>query len=113
VSDEDQNERARPPGTLDRSVAEQERRKLRARQQQSNPLSVGFAAFGVIGWSVAVPTVTGVALGVWLDRVHPEHFSWTLMLLGVGIFMGCLNAWHWMARENRRIRSQSEERERD
>ena len=26
---------------------------------------------GLIGWSVAVPTLLGAALGIWLDKHHP------------------------------------------
>jgi ATP synthase protein I len=26
--------------------------------------------------------------------------SWTLMLLGAGIVMGCLNAWYWVKKES-------------
>ena len=34
-----------------------------------------------------------------------------LMLLGVGITMGCLNAWHWVLREHRALREETEEDE--
>ena len=95
---------------LDREVAAQEQRKLRARREGRQGLWFGFASFGLIGWSVAVPTLIGVALGVWLDRRYPSHFSWTLMLLGVGIAVGCFNAWHWVSREHRAIREQDEEK---
>ena len=40
---------------------------------------------GLIGWSVAVPTLLGAMLGLWLDRRHPGAHSWTLMLLVVGL----------------------------
>jgi ATP synthase protein I len=55
--------------------------------------------FGMIGWSVAVPTILGLALGLWLDRHWPLHFSWTLTLLLIGVALGCLNAWFWVSRE--------------
>lgn len=97
------------PARLDREVAAQERRKLRARRHEREGLWFGIAYFGLIGWSVVLPTLLGVALGVWLDRRHPWHFSWTLVLLGVGIAVGCLNAWHWVSREHRAIRDQDEE----
>lgn len=100
-----------PSARLGREVAAQERRKLRARRRGSEGLWFGFASFGLIGWSVAVPTLIGVALGIWLDRRHPSRFSWTLMLLGVGIAVGCFNAWHWVAREHRAIQEQERDEE--
>ncbi len=56
---------------------------------------------GLVGWSVVLPTVLGAALGVWLDRRYPMRHSWTLTLLFTGLFVGCLNAWHWVAREDK------------
>ena len=52
--------------------------------------------FGIVGWSVAIPTLIGVAIGVWIDRNWPSQFSWTLMLLIAGVMIGCLNAWYWV-----------------
>lgn len=104
----DERKDAPPAARLGREVEAQEQRKLRARDQERDGLWFGFASFGLIGWSVAVPTLLGIALGVWLDRRYPSRFSWTLMLLGVGIAVGCLNAWHWVSREHRAIQKQDE-----
>jgi ATP synthase protein I len=50
---------------------------------------------------VAVPTLVGVALGVWLDRTWPAaQASWTLTFLLVGVALGALNAWYWVRRES-------------
>jgi ATP synthase protein I len=48
---------------------------------------------GIVGWSVTVPTLAGVALGVWIDHKWPSPVSWTLTLLFVGLAIGCWNAW--------------------
>lgn len=61
----------------------------------------GFGMFGLVGWAVAVPTLIGVALGLWLDRVAPVAFSWTLAMLLAGVFLGCVNAWYWVRKESR------------
>lgn len=55
--------------------------------------------FGLVGWSVAIPAVLGIALGIWLDRAFPSRLSWTLTLLIAGLVLGCLNAWYWIKRE--------------
>jgi ATP synthase protein I len=54
---------------------------------------------GVIGWSVAGPTLIGAALGFWLDRHHPGGRNWTLALMMAGLALGCLNAWLWVQRQ--------------
>jgi ATP synthase protein I len=55
-----------------------------------------------------VPTLLGAALGIWLDKHHQGNHSWTLMLLLIGLILGCLNAWHWVAKEDRKIREERE-----
>lgn len=90
-------------------IGAKEKRKLRARRTFRNTW-FGFSVFGLIGWSVAIPTLLGIALGVWLDARHPGHYSWTLMLLVAGLGLGCLNAWHWVAREHDAIRREQEKK---
>lgn len=87
-------------------VGAEEARKLKARHKPGRSIWLGFGAFGVIGWSVALPTLIGVALGVWLDRRHPGRHSWTLALLIAGLVIGCWIAWNWVAKENKEIRKE-------
>jgi len=87
------------PGEVD----VRERRKLRARRKKSNEVWFGLGMFGVVGWAVAIPTVLGVFFGVWIDLKWPSRYSWTLMLLVIGLIMGCLNAWFWVSRQRRTI----------
>ena len=49
------------------------------------------------------------SLGVWLDKHFPGSHSWTLMLLIIGLAIGCLNAWHWVAREDKTMRDEQED----
>jgi len=80
------------------------RRRLtrhRKAQQSKQALFFGLGVFGVVGWSVAIPTLMGIALGIWIDRRWPSQYSWTLMLLFVGVVLGCLNAWFWIDSSHR------------
>lgn len=54
---------------------------------------------GAVGWSVVVPMVLGVLLGLWLDRKFASGFKWTLGLMVFGLFVGCLNAWRVITKE--------------
>lgn len=60
---------------------------------------MGLGMFGMVGWSVAVPTLLGVALGIWLDKTFPQSFSWTLTGLILGLIAGCVIAWNWVIKE--------------
>jgi ATP synthase protein I len=84
-----------------RQVARKEARKRKARREKDRSLWFGLGMFGLVGWSVAIPTLIGIALGIWLDSTFSSPYSWTLMLLFIGIGIGCLNAWYWVKRESR------------
>lgn len=91
------------PGTDRRGVTEEigrkAERKLKARNERDRGVWFGLGMFGLIGWSVAVPTVLGIAGGLWLDARLEDEISWTLTLMFAGIALGCLNAWYWVKRE--------------
>ena len=93
---------------LARQAGEKAARKLKARRDASRGVWFGMGAMGVIGWSVAVPTLAGAALGLWLDERHAGAHSWTLALLVAGLCLGCLNAWHWVAKEDKAMRDDLE-----
>ena len=100
----------KPAQAFSEKIAAQETRKLRARQSTTQGAWFGFRMFGIVGWSVAVPTFLGALAGHWLDEKHPGEHSWTLTLLVIGLCLGCLNAWHWVAKENQAIRDESEDK---
>lgn len=83
-------------------------RKLRARRNKTAGVWFGLGMMGLIGWSVVVPTLLGAALGFWLDQRYPGGRSWTLALLVAGLIVGCLNAWHWVDKEDKAMRNEQE-----
>jgi ATP synthase protein I len=86
-----------------RQVETKESRKLRAREEGTQSAWFGLGMFGMVGWSVAVPTVLGVLLGMWIDRRWPSPYSFTLMLLLAGLALGCFSAWRWVSQERAQI----------
>jgi len=54
---------------------------------------------GTVGWSVVVPMLLAVFLGLWLDRKLKTGSAWTLGLLVFGLSMGCFNAWRSISKE--------------
>jgi ATP synthase protein I len=84
-------------------------RKLKARRNTTPGVWFGLGLMGLIGWSVAVPTLLGATLGHWLDEHHPGRHSWTLALLVVGLAIGCVNAWLWLDKEDKAMRDAQED----
>jgi ATP synthase protein I len=95
--------------TLAEQVGAKAQRKLRARRNATQGVWFGLGMMGLIGWSVVVPTLLGAALGSWLDEHHPGPRSWTLALLVAGLCIGCLNAWHWVSKEDKAMRDEPED----
>lgn len=91
---------AQPPNDLADTVARKQARKERAREEGKRGLAHGFGTFGMVGWSVAVPTLLGIALGVWIDGRSEGDYSWTLMLMIAGLVVGGINAWYWVSKES-------------
>jgi ATP synthase protein I len=94
-----------------RQVGVKETRKLQAQRKAMRTVWFGLGMMGLVGWSVAVPTLLGAALGIWLDKRYPGVHSWTLTLLIIGLAIGCLNAWYWVAKEDREIRVELEKKD--
>ncbi len=92
-------------GTVSRKAA----RKLKARRNSGSGVWFGLGVMGLIGWSVAVPTLLGAALGIWLDSHHPGAHPWTLALLMGGLTIGCFIAWHWVVQQDKDMHNQQED----
>lgn len=81
-------------------------RKLKAARHRRQNVWFGLGMMGLVGWSVALPTLLGVAIGLWLDQHHPGKHLWTLALLVAGLVIGCANAWYWVAKEDKAMRKE-------
>jgi ATP synthase protein I len=84
-------------------------RKLKAKRNSMSGVWFGLGMMGLIGWSVTIPTLLGVALGIWIDNLYTGGYSCTLMMLVIGLAIGCLNAWYWVSKEEKEIRKTQED----
>jgi ATP synthase protein I len=109
MTDEPKNKPLKPKPSLSQEVGAKAARKLRARRHVTRTVWFGLGMMGLIGWSVAIPTLLGAVLGLWLDKRYPGGHSWTLALLVAGLTIGCLNAWHWVAKEDKAMREEQED----
>lgn len=87
---------------LSEEIRAKETRKIKARREKDRGLWFGLGMFGLVGWSVAVPTLLGTVAGIWLDKTLQDPYSWTLMGLVAGVIIGCINAWYWVKKESGR-----------
>jgi len=78
------------------TIGRKEERKIEAQRDKRQTVLFGLGMFGLVGWSVAIPTVVATAVGVWIDNRYASPYSWTLMLMIAGVIVGCLNAWYWI-----------------
>ncbi len=97
--------------SFSQKIGEAEARKLKVKRRGVQGIWLGLGMFGLIGWAVTIPTLLGTLAGVYIDKHYPGIHSWTLSLLVVGLFIGCTNAWHWIAKEEKAIREDREEGE--
>ncbi|OIQ32550.1 MAG: ATPase F0F1 [Alphaproteobacteria bacterium MedPE-SWcel] len=88
----------KPDKSID-DIARQARRMKSTRDTPGASPLRGLGTFGMVGWSIAVPTVGGAALGLWLDRVVPQVFSWTIALILGGVVLGAFIAASWINKE--------------
>lgn len=88
------------PTRFERDVARKAESRARAQREGDRAIWYSLGLFGVVGWSVALPTLLALALGIWIDGRWPSRVSWTLTLLFVGVVIGCANAWYWVTKES-------------
>jgi ATP synthase protein I len=92
-----------------RQVGAQAARKLKAQRRAPKSIWFGLGMSGLVGWSVTIPTLIGAALGIWVDKRYPSPYSWTLMLLFLGLIIGCSSAWQWVDSEYKTMQEDSNE----
>ena len=90
-------------------IDSKEKRRIKAQSKKNRAIWMGFGLFGIIGWSVMIPTIIGIVIGLWTDKKWPGPISWTLTFLFLGIALGCLNAWYWVEKERKVIEREREE----
>ncbi len=108
MSDKSESKTEKDRTALSRTVGKKAARKLKARRNPTPGVWFGLGMMGLVGWSVMIPTLLGAALGIWIDKRHPGGHSWTLMLLIIGLVLGCSIAWQWVAKQDKEMREEQE-----
>jgi len=95
-------------GDFQKKVDQKMKRKIKYLGRDKKSAWSGLGLFGIVGWSVMIPTIGGVIFGVWLDKRFPQSFSWTISFLMIGIVIGCIVAWKWVEKENKEMNENDE-----
>ena len=111
MTDDSRDKLLKSNASLTEQIGVKAARKIKARRNAGHGVWFGLGMMGLIGWSVVVPTLLGAALGMWLDRHYPGRHPWTLARLMAGLAVGCFNAWHWVAKEDRAMAEDEEDGE--
>jgi ATP synthase protein I len=90
-------------------VAQKESLRIKGLKHQDETVWFGLGMFGIVGWAVAIPTLMGIALGLWIDRTWPSRYSWALMFLIMGVVIGCINAAYWVRKIRKTIIEEDDE----
>ena len=93
-------ERSRP--VLERTAQQAVRRDRSARDVPEPSLGARLGQIGILGWTIVVPTLLGLAFGHWLDRRFGTGVFFSAPLLMVGAAIGLWCAWRWMRRQETR-----------
>jgi len=80
-------------------IERQRERIEKGRREKDQSFWAYLGLIGTVGWSVTVPMVLGILLGLGLDRKFASGYKWTLGLLVFGLGMGCFNAWRLISKE--------------
>lgn len=92
----------REKDSLTRQIERKQSRKEKARAERGKRTYwLGLSMFGLVGWSIAIPTVLLTFVGLWLDARTDSSISWTLTGLFTGVIIGSIGVWLWLQREGR------------
>jgi len=89
-------------------LAKKEALRQKALRHKDETVWFGVGMMGIVGWAVAIPTLIGIAIGLWIDRTWPSQYSWALMFLFVGVIIGCINAAYWVKKVRNKIIEEDE-----
>ena len=76
-------------------VSSDARKKINAKKE-GKEIMFGLGIFGIVGFSIAIPTLLGILLGSYVDRRTDSSISFTLTFMFAGLVIGCVNAWRWV-----------------
>ena len=91
----------REPDHMARAARDAAHREARGRAQPEPSLGSRLGQIGILGWTIVLPTLAGLAIGRGLDRLFRSGVFFSAPLLMIGAAAGLWFAWKWMHRQER------------
>lgn len=79
-----------------------DREEEKNKEEVRHAWAISFLRFGIIGFIVIIPAMIGALLGMFLDVAVTAPFSWTVLLIVLGVACGFFISWSWIKKEIRR-----------
>lgn len=86
---------------LRRTIRRKSLRHERARRHRRPSVLSYLGTFGLVGWTVTIPTLAGLAFGLYIDSVVESERSFTIVFMLLGVAIGLVTAWYWIQQEGR------------
>jgi ATP synthase protein I len=93
-------ERRQPsPDRMAEAVRKRQERQVHWRSEGEPSMARFVGQIGILGWIIVAPTLLGLFIGRWLDRMLTSGIFWSAALLVLGVAIGFWSAWRWMHRQ--------------
>ena len=76
-----------------RAAIRRDERRMARREKGHGGFWHSLGVLGMVGWPIALGSVGGTLLGRWLDLKFAAGIHFTLVLMMVGVLLGCTVAW--------------------
>lgn len=84
---------------MQRAVRLREQRRERWEKEGERSLWQNLSMVGALGWLIVTPTLIGVLVGRWLDRMFETDIFFSGALIFLGVSFGCYLAWQRVSKE--------------
>ena len=88
------------PQKMQRAVKLRQQRRGQWEKEGERSLWQNLSMIGALGWLIVTPTLMGVLLGRWLDRIFATGIMFSGALIFLGIASGCYLAWKRIKQES-------------
>lgn len=86
----------RKPDPVQQAAERAHARELAGSKDPEPSLARRFGQIGVLGWIIVLPTLGGLFVGHWLDRLFHSGITLSAALLMVGAVIGLWLSLRWM-----------------
>jgi ATP synthase protein I len=84
---------------MHRAVDLREKRREQWEKEGERPLWKNLSMIGALGWLIVIPTLAGVLVGRWLDKIFGTGITFSGALIFLGVLIGSWLVWQRINKE--------------